>query len=648
MPMPAASTISSRTDLELLREGWDFEAKKAAGRDGQGKLPDDFWPTYSAMANTGGGRVVLGLRERDDGTLELHGLGDPHRIERELWNLLQDRDKVSANLLLPESVHQEEIDGKVILVVDVPRAPRDKRPVFLGRDPFRGTYIRVHEGDRLADAQRVRRMVADADPGEPDSRIVEGFTLDDLHAETIARYRNLLSARRPGHPFLLEEGIPFLRQVRAWGRDRESGAEGPTLAGLLVFGREQSILDRLPRFHLDYRELPDAGSPGRWRDRVFPDGTWNANILEFFIRVQGKLHDRLPLPFHLAPDLFRRDETPVHEALREALVNALIHADYTTGNGIRIFRAPGSFTFTNPGSLLLPLSQIRQGGTSACRNRTVQHILTLIGAGERAGSGVPVILAAWRQQHWRAPILREDSESEETTLSLAMASLLPAEVLASLQSRFGHQFEQLDEAGRTVLALASVEGVVDHARLSEAIDLSSRELTLLLQGLLRRKYLERIGRGRGCSYRIPETGAPAGPATATTSSEHYEGNSEHYEGSSEHYESSSEHYEGSPEHTDVSALQSLPSVRVVRESGRAPSDLIVTAILDACRGRYLTLPVLAEILDRRPDTLRTHYLRMLLEAHRLEMRYPSAPNHPSQAYRTTEADVSAPDDTSAS
>jgi hypothetical protein len=340
---------------------------------------------------------------------------------------------------------------------------------------------------------------------------------------------------------------------------------------------------------------------------------------------------------------------PVHEALREALVNALIHADYTTGNGIRIFRAPGSFTFTNPGTLLLPLSQIRQGGTSACRNRTVQHILTLIGAGERAGSGVPVILAAWRQQHWRAPILREDSESEETTLSLAMASLLPAEVLASLKSRFGHQIEQLDEAGRTVLALASVEGVVDHARLSEAIDLSSRELTLLLQGLLRRKYLERVGRGRGCSYRIPDPGAPGGPATTTTnsehyadSSEHYEGSSEHYEGSSEHYADNSEHYATSSEHTDVSALQVLPSVRVVRESGRAPSDLIVTAILDACRGRYLTLPVLAEVLDRRPDTLRTHYLRMLLEAHRLEMRYPSAPNHPSQAYRTTGSDASPP------
>ena len=618
MSKPPASSISSPTDLELLREGWDFEAKKAAGRDGLGKLPDDFWPTYAAMANTSGGRVVLGLREREDGTFELHGLGDPHRVERELWNLLQDRDKVSVSLLSPESVYQQEIDGKVILVVEVPRAPRDKRPVFLGRDPFRGTYIRVHDGDRLADAQRVRRMVADADPAEPDSRVVEGFGLDDLYPETISRYRNLLSARRPGHPFLLETGIPFLRQVRAWGRDRESGAEGPTLAGLLVFGREQSIMDRLPRFHLDYRELPDAGTPGRWRDRVFLDGTWNANVLEFFIRVQAKLHDRLPLPFHLAPDLFRRDETSVHEALREALVNTLIHADYTTGNGIRIFRAPGSFTFTNPGSLLLPVAQIRQGGTSACRNRTVQHILTLIGAGERAGSGVPVILAAWREQHWRAPILREDSESEETTLSLAMASLLPIEVLAALQSRFGRQFEQMDEAGRTVLALASVENVVDHARLSEAIDLSSRELTLLLQGLLRRKYLERVGKGRGCAYRIAEPGEPTSPAMTTASSEHYADSSEQ---------------------TDVTELKNLPSVQVVRSSGRAPSDQICTAILDACCGRYLALPVLAELLNRKSDTLRTHYLRSLLDSGRLEMRYPSAPNHPSQAYRTSAANA---------
>jgi hypothetical protein len=58
-------------------------------------------------------------------------------------------------------------------------------------------------------------MFADADPREPDSCVVEDFGIEDLHEETISRYRNLLSARRPGHPFLLGEGIPFLRQIRA-------------------------------------------------------------------------------------------------------------------------------------------------------------------------------------------------------------------------------------------------------------------------------------------------------------------------------------------------------------------------------------------------------------------------------------------------
>lgn len=646
------SNLTSASDLEHLREGWDFEAKKAAGADGLGKLPEDFWRTYSAMANTTGGRVALGVRERENGGLELHGLGDPQRVERELWTLLHDRDKVSANLLTKDCVHQRVIDGKVILIIDIPQAPRDKRPVFLKRDPFANTYIRTLDGDRLAEPQRVRRMFADADPGEPDSRVVEGFGMEDLHEETISRYRNLLSARRPGHPFLLEEGIPFLRQIRAWGRDRERNTEGPTLAGLLVFGRERSILDRLPRFHLDYRELPDVGMPGRWRDRVYPDGTWNANILEFYLRVQAKLHDQLPLPFSLASNLLRRDETPVHEALREALVNSLIHADYTTGNGIRISRTPGSFTFVNPGTLLLSLPQIRQGGTSACRNRTVQHILTLIGVGERAGSGVPVILAAWRQQHWRAPTLREEIEREETTLSLAMASLLQPEVAETLRKRFGSHFEALDEAQRTVLALASVEGVVDHGRLSDTIDLSSRELTVLLQGMLRRKFLERVGHGRGCAYRLPQNpvlyfeDAKVGAA----SSEHYLANSEQYPGYSELFGATSEHSLRASEHLPdiaeqitagsaasyLSDLRALPSICAVRDSGRASAKLVVEAILDACRGRFLTLPALAEILQRRPDTLRTHYLRKLLDARRLEMRHPGAPNHPSQAYRTND------------
>jgi ATP-dependent DNA helicase RecG len=109
-------------EVEALREGWDFEAKRAAGRDGGGRLPEDFWPTYSAMANTRGGHIVLGLKQAEDGTLLVQGIRDAQRLERELWDLLQNRQKVSVNLLAEGDVTLQEIEGKWIVVVHVPQA----------------------------------------------------------------------------------------------------------------------------------------------------------------------------------------------------------------------------------------------------------------------------------------------------------------------------------------------------------------------------------------------------------------------------------------------------------------------------------------------------------------------------------------------
>jgi ATP-dependent DNA helicase RecG len=105
--------IESITDLELLRESVDLECKLAAGRDGKGALPEDFWPTYSSFANTEGGIVVLGVSEKQ-GQFSIDGIANIAKVRKELFNGLNNRQKVSANLITDASVREVVLEGKTV------------------------------------------------------------------------------------------------------------------------------------------------------------------------------------------------------------------------------------------------------------------------------------------------------------------------------------------------------------------------------------------------------------------------------------------------------------------------------------------------------------------------------------------------------
>ena len=205
------------------------------------------------MANTAGGLIALGVGERDDHAFYIAGLADIDKVERNLWNTLGDRHKVSANVLNRNDVSQVEIDGLRVLIVRLPKADRAQRPVYLNGSWERHTYVRVHDGDRAVPSDVARRMLADAQPNR-DAQVLPGFGRADLDDETIRRYREILAARRPEHPFLQKVNGEFLTAIGAWGRDRDRDSEGPTLGGLLMFGKEQSLRERFPHWHLSFRE----------------------------------------------------------------------------------------------------------------------------------------------------------------------------------------------------------------------------------------------------------------------------------------------------------------------------------------------------------------------------------------------------------
>ena len=118
--------------------------------------------------------------------------------------------------------------------------------------------------------------------------------------------------------------------------------------------------------------------------------------------------------------LLRVDDTPVHKAMREALANALIHANYYDRRGLVIHRRPQIITIANPGAFRISILDA-VSGLSDPRNYTLVKLLNLIGIGERAGSGIPNIYAVWKKQGWKAPVLEERFNPDRTILSLVLS-----------------------------------------------------------------------------------------------------------------------------------------------------------------------------------------------------------------------------------
>jgi predicted HTH transcriptional regulator len=603
-------------ELEALREGWDFEAKKAAGRGGLGEVPVSFWETYSAMANSQGGRVVLGARERKDHSLQVVGLAEPERVEKELWDGLQDPHKVSANILGRDDVTLEYMAGVTVMVINIPRARREQRPVYVKGDLWGGTFLRVHEGDRKAGKERVRRMVADAAYEVRDDRVLGKFGVDDLDAESLRTYRQMFRGTNPDHPWVELKDGEFLRQLGAWRRDRSSGNEGLTAAGLLLLGRYEAICEVFPHYFIDYQERRAEAETIEWLDRVYADGTWSGNLFGFYRRVVRKLVADLPVPFRLGRDLYRRDDTHVHEALREALVNTLIHADYEGRLSVEVIKRPDRFDFRNPGSLRLPVELIRAGGRSDCRNRTLQEMFLRIGLGERAGSGFSRIQRAWREQHWAAPSLVEDAGLDEVRLRLGMVSLLGEEVVEELDRRFP-RFRELDEVARLALGTAMSEGQVTNRRMQEITDRHPRYLTFLLRDLVDQGFLEPHGVRGGAWYTA--AGAPVIRQAELGSEEGSPMGSSVLSGESS-------------VHSGESSIHSVVVERVA-SSARCSTSQVRAAILLLCETESRTVAQLARLLSRSPHTLRKDYLRPMVGEGFLALEYPERPNHPRQAYR---------------
>lgn len=101
--------------LTTYKEDSRLEVKSA-----KGGLPASLWESYSAFANSEGGVIVLGVKEKEDGSFLVEGFKDVHKMMKDFWNAVNCRQKVSSNILSNSIAYPDSLERKNVIVIQVP------------------------------------------------------------------------------------------------------------------------------------------------------------------------------------------------------------------------------------------------------------------------------------------------------------------------------------------------------------------------------------------------------------------------------------------------------------------------------------------------------------------------------------------------
>lgn len=482
------------TQSELLEKINLGEGNECEFKSAKGGLPKSLWESVSAFANTNGGYIILGVEE-NNGKFELGSLRNSSTLIKSFWDLHNSSQKLSSPLCKEKDVDVIKIDDNEVVIIHINQAHRTLRPIFINANPYTGTYKRNSDGDYRCTEIEIRQMIRDASDEPQDFGLIEKFTIKDIDSETLSGYRNMFRVTNNDHPYNTLDDKEFLIKLGGYKEDRKSNIEGITLAGLLMFGKETSILEVFPHFHIDYQENFSDDPEVRWTHRITSDGRWECNIFNFYMRVYNRLIQDIEVPFSLNREGIRQGETHVHEALREALVNTLVHANHQSTKSITVIKTKDYFSFRNPGRLRISLEQVYQGGISDVRNPYIQRMFQLIGLGEKAGSGFVKILRAWNEQHWMKPQVSEDTFHELTSVKLMYKIDEPSKRPSNdLEKDLINDLEKnLSENQIKIINFMSENNNITQSELSNLIGINEKNIRNNIKKLKDLGLIQRIG-----------------------------------------------------------------------------------------------------------------------------------------------------------
>lgn len=302
--------MSEKDLLEMIcqGEGHVVEFKKSTT-----DITKDVYESVCAFSNRDGGHIFLGVK--DNG--EILGIERSHveKMKKDFVTSVNYPNKLYPPLFLTPMEY--EIQGKEILYIYVPAGMQVSRCCGRIYDRNNESDIDITDNEEL-----VYRLYARKQDHYFVNKVFPEWGMDVLRSDLIERARKMTYTRGSNHPWQSMDDAELLRSAGLILLDRNSREEGITLAAILLFGKDTTIMSALPHHKTDM--IFRVQNLDRYDDR----DVITTNLLDSYDRMSEFAKKHLNDPFVLdgMQSVSARDAI-----LREIISNSLAHRDFSSG-----------------------------------------------------------------------------------------------------------------------------------------------------------------------------------------------------------------------------------------------------------------------------------------------------------------------------
>lgn len=564
---------------------------------------------FSNEPGLDGGYILMGVAEDKTALSPLYKtihISYPDKFQRDFVTQCSSM----FNMPVRPKVSVEKVNGHTVIKVQVDELPQNQKPLFFKSDGLpSGAYRRVASTDQRCTEDDIHVFYTNTTSF--DQTPIKGSSIDDVDENALKRYRNLREKVNPAAEELSYTDNELMEALGCLNRENKTELN---LAGLLLFGSSKALRAYFPMLRVDYIRVPG----NKWvedPDNRFTTIDMRGPLLTLIYRLIDAINSDLPKGFLLPEEGIQATSVGLPtKALREAIVNALMHRSYREHRPIQVIRYDNRIEIINPGYSLKAEEHLGEPG-SETRNPFIAAVFHETNLAETKGSGIRAMRKLMAEAHLAPPTFDSDRNSNQFTSRLLLHHFLNESDLIWL-----HYFSAYDltDSQKQALIFVREVGAIDNQTYRQMADCDTLKASNELRVLKANNLLAQKGKGKS-TYYITGEKLSAPPQTISTPPVD--------ELSTPPVDELS---------TPPTVLSTPPQElleRITKLNQREHDvDKIKQIIKDLCSIKSMKASEIASYLNKGDDYIKRKYLAEMIQDKELVYLYPEMLNHPEQAY----------------